>query len=153
MTTDSAAEAVFGPVDTAVIHFAGNQFNGEIGALLFDLVNRGVIRLLDLLAVIKDEDGGVVALTLGGMEADIRDAFAEIEVALDGDLIDDEDAAEVAAALAPGNSALFLCWENTWAAELATAMRRANGELVEFGRVPADALLEMIEAIEEIEEG
>jgi hypothetical protein len=108
-----------------------------------DLVDRGIIRILDLAFIRKDEDGSVSGLTLQDLGEDGVELTA-FEGASSG-LLGDDDLAEAAAAVEPGCSAGVLLFENTWAAPFAAAMRRSGGELVAFGRIPINALMAALE--------
>ncbi len=110
---------------------------------LIDLVDRGLIRLLDLVVVVKEEDGSVATVGI----ADLGDEFAVFEGASSG-LLGDEDVSEAAGALEPGTTAALLVYENTWAAPFATAVRRSGGQLVASGRIPA---ADLIAALDEVE--
>ncbi|MDO8143333.1 MULTISPECIES: DUF6325 family protein [Isoptericola] len=136
-------EVLMGPVDYLVIEFRGDRMTGEGWPILVDLVDRGVIRILDLAFLRKAEDGSVSGLALEDLGAD----GVELEVfegARSG-LLGDDDLAEAAAALEPGSAAGVLLYENTWAAPFAAAMRRSGGELVAFGRIPLDVLLDAVD--------
>lgn len=139
-----------GPVDYVLIEWPEQQPNGEIAPIVIDLVERGVIRILDIALVAKDEDG-----TIGGME--ITDLGGESEQlrAFEGassGLLSDDDLAEAAGALEPGASAALLVYENRWAAPFVSAVRATGGELVASGRIPADALLAALEEAEGAED-
>lgn len=137
-----------GPIDYVVLEWPrGIRATGEIQKLLLDLVNRGIVRILDLAFVTKGEDGSVAALEIGDT-ADLAEAFAEFEGASSG-LIDFADLEEAAAALEPGTSGAVLVWENTWAAPFAVAVRRSGGQLVASGRIPVQALLAALDALED----
>ncbi|MFF0199732.1 DUF6325 family protein [Streptomyces sp. NPDC005017] len=139
-----------GPVDYLVVEFPGNRMTGEGLPLLVDLVDRGIIRVLDLLFVRKDEDGSVavVELTDLGDEVDL----SVFEGASSG-LMGQDDLDEAGAVLEPGNSAALLVYENLWAAPLARALRRGGAQLVASGRIPVQALLASLEAVEETPPG
>jgi hypothetical protein len=113
--------------------------------MIIDLVDRGVIRLLDIAFIHKDAGGGITAIDLDNLGE--GSPFAAFEGASSG-LIDHEDLEEAAAALQPGASAAVLMWENRWAAPIAVAVRRSGGQLVASGRVPVQALLASLEAVE-----
>jgi hypothetical protein len=129
-----------GPVDWLVVEFPGSRFNGEIAPALDDLVERGIIRVLDLLVLKKDTDGSLEAFELADLdESEIGQLRAyEAELAM---LLGEDDVAAVAEALEPGSTAACIVYENTWAAPFASAMRRAGGQLVADGRIPVQALL------------
>jgi hypothetical protein len=115
---------------------------------LLDLVDRGVIRILDLAFIVKDEDGTVT--TMDFVEQAQADAgLAAFEGASSG-LIGQDDLEEAAKAVEPGTVAGVLVWENRWAAPVAGALRRSGGQLVASGRIPVQAVLESLDATEAI---
>jgi hypothetical protein len=134
-----------GPVDYILVEWPGRQPNGEAMPHLVDLVDRGLIRIIDLTFITKDEDGNVAGLEL----ADLGDVaeLAIFEGASSG-LIHDDDVATAADVLAPGTSAALLVYENAWAAPFAAAVRRSGGELVASGRIPVEDLLAALDAAE-----
>ena len=137
-----------GPVDWIVVEFPGSRFNGQIAPALLDLVERDLIRVLDLLVLKKDDDGSLEAFELSDLdEAEIGELRTyESELAM---LLSEEDVNSLAAAIDPGSSAAVLVWENAWAAPFGSAVRRSGGQLVASGRIPTQALLAAIEAEQE----
>jgi uncharacterized membrane protein len=135
-----------GPIDYILVEWPGRQPNGEVAPHLVDLVDRGLIRILDLALIAKDEDGTVAGIEL----ADLGDGSAELSVfeGASSGLISDEDLGEAGAALQPGTSAALLVFENTWAAPFAAAVRRSGGELVASGRIPVEAIEAALDAAE-----
>lgn len=134
-----------GPVDYLVVEFPAGRsvFTGEMGDALVSLVDRGIIRVLDLMILHKDEDGNFEADEiddaenldeLRGLEADVAELLAA------------EDVAQLAAAMENGSTAGVLVWENLWAAPFASAARRAGGQLVATGRIPVQAIIASISA-------
>jgi hypothetical protein len=137
-----------GPVDYVVLEWATEQPTpGEVQPLLLDLVDRGIIRILDIAFLAKDRDGSVSSIAVGGGLKQLAAAFAEFEGASSG-LLGDDDLQEAAAALDPGTSAAVLVWENRWAAPVAAALRRSGGQLVASGRIPVQAILASLDAVE-----
>jgi hypothetical protein len=134
-----------GPIDYIVLEWPGRQPTGEAVPLIVDLHDRGIIRILDVAFMAKDEDGSVMALEPGAL--DDGTGFSELEGASSG-LLGMDDLEEAAAALEPGTSAAVLVWENRWAAPVAVAVRRSGGQLVASGRIPVQALLAAVEADE-----
>lgn len=135
-----------GPIDYIVLEWPGKQPKGEVVPLIIDLVDRGIIRVLDVALMIKGEDGSIIAVDLG--EGNGAGAgFEEFEGAASG-LITQEDLEDAAQALAPGTSAAVLVWENRWAAPVAVALRRSGGQLVASGRIPIQAILAALEETE-----
>jgi hypothetical protein len=134
-----------GPVDWLVVEFPGSRFNGEIAPTITDLVDREIIRVLDLLVLRKDADGSLEAFELTDLGDDELGELRAYEAEL-AMLLSAEDVEAIAAAVEPGSTAACLVWENRWAAPFASAVRRAGGQLVANGRIPVQALLASIEA-------
>ena len=150
-TPDTTLEEL-GPVDYLVIEFpAGHQnFTGEVAEELARLAESGIIRVLDVLILVKDEDGSVEALEIDDTPAadEIRALEADIAEILAAD-----DVEMLAEAMEPGSVAGVVVWENRWAAPFASAARRAGGQLIATGRIPIQALAASIEAELASEEG
>jgi len=130
-----------GPIDWILIEWIDGQPTGEAVPHLIDLVDSGLIRLIDVQFMTKDEAGNVAAIELDALGAH----FAVFDGASAG-LIGDEELAEAAEALEPGTSAALLVWENRWAAPFAAAMRRSGAEVVASGRIPLGELADALEA-------
>ena len=139
-----------GPVDYIVLAFPTDRMTGEAFPLLVDLVERGIIRILDLVFLRKDNDGTVTTLTQVDM-----DRMKVLEAALfDGassGLLRPDDIDEAATLLEPGTAAGVLVYENVWATPFAAALRRSGGELVASGHIPVQALVEALDAVEAAE--
>jgi uncharacterized membrane protein len=135
-----------GPIDYLLVEWPGRQPNGEVAPHLVDLVDRGLIRILDLALIAKDEDGTVAGIEI----ADLGDGGAELSVfeGASSGLISDDDLGEAGAALEPGTSAALLVFENIWAAPFAAAVRRSGGQLVASGRIPVQAIEAALDAAE-----
>jgi hypothetical protein len=136
-----------GPIDYLVIEFPGNRMTGEGLPLLVDLVDRGIIRILDLIFVRKELDGSVSGLAVADLDSDGELDFAVFEGVSSG-LIDSEDVDHAGSVLEPGCSAAVLVYENLWAAPLAVALRRGGGQLVASGRIHVQAALAALDAAE-----
>jgi hypothetical protein len=134
-----------GPVDVLLVRFPGNQFRGEIGPALADLVSRGLVRVIDLLFVYKDDDGTVGSLEIAELGKELEPAFVDIDGQVPGGVLEPEDVDEIASALEPGNSVAALVVENTWAIPFVTAMRAAGAEVMDQARIPADVAAEVLE--------
>jgi hypothetical protein len=126
-----------GPVDLLIVEFPGNNFRGEIAPALRELVVDGIVRVLDLLFVYKDENGEVGSVELAGLGPDGQ---------LGGGLLDAEDVAQVGAALDTNSSAALIVWENTWAERFVTAMRHADARVVDQVRIPAETVSKALES-------
>jgi hypothetical protein len=136
-----------GPVDYVIVEFPGNRMTGEGLPILIDLVDRGIIRILDFAFVMKELDGSVHAVAISDFDGDGELDLAAFEGASSG-LLDGEDLDEAAGVLEPGSSAGVLVYENVWAAPFATALRRGGAQLVASGRIPVQALLAAADALD-----
>lgn len=135
-----------GPIDYLIVEWPGRQPNGEAVPYLIDLVDRGLIRILDLAFIAKDGDGSVAALEISELGQQVEE-FATFAGASSG-LLSDEDMSEAAQALEPGTSAALLVYENSWAGPFAAAVRRSGGQLVASGRIPVEDVLAALDAAE-----
>lgn len=134
-----------GPVSYTVVAFPGNQFNGNIAPEVAKLIESGLVRILDLVFVAKDEQGDTISLEFDQM--DELAAFHDIDGEVGG-LVNMEDLDHVAAGLPEGNAALVIVWEDVWARPLAEAIRDSGGVLIESARIPGplvDAALAELE--------
>jgi hypothetical protein len=136
-----------GPIDYVVIEFPGNRMTGEGFPLLIDLVDRGIIRILDLKFVMRELDGSVVAIEIADFDGDGQLDLAVFEGASSG-LIGPDDLDEATSIIEPGNSAGIIVYENVWAAPFAVALRRGGAQLVASGRIPVQAILAALDASE-----
>ena len=134
-----------GPIDYVVLEWPKQQPAGEAAPLILDAVDRGIIRILDIALLAKDTDGTVATLELGELNG--GGGFADFDGASSG-LIGEDDLEEAAAVLEPGTSAAVIIWENRWAAPIATALRRSGGQLVASGRIPIQAILAALDAVD-----
>ena len=136
-----------GPVDYLVVEFPAGKsnFTGEMASALVELVDAGTIRLIDMLILVKGEDGTVEALELSEVEELGELQVLEAQLAV---LLAEEDVANLANAMDPGSTAGVLIWENTWAAPFASAVRRSGGQLIANGRIPIQAIIASVEADE-----
>ena len=137
-----------GPIDCVVIEFPNGQPKGEAAPHLLDLVDRGIIRILDLIFIAKDADGTVSGIEISDLDSEGAGEFAVFAGASSG-LLSDEDREEAGGVIEPGTAAAVLIYENRWAAPFARAVRQAGGQLVAFHRIPVQALLAALDAAEE----
>lgn len=135
-----------GPIDYVLIEWRGRRPNGEVAPQVIDLVDRGLIRILDVAFIAKDEDGSVAGIELADLGGEVTE-LAVFEGASSG-LLGDEDVEQAGSVLEPGTSAALLVFENTWAAPFVSAVRRSGGELVASGRIPAEDVLAALDAAE-----
>jgi Family of unknown function (DUF6325) len=136
-----------GPIDYLVVEFPGSRMTGKGLPLLVDLVDRGIIRILDLVFAKKELDGSVVGMAIADFDKDGQLDLAVFDGAASG-LLGQDDLDEAGAVLEPGSSAGILVYENRWAAPFARELRRGGGQLVASGRIPVQAALDAAEAAE-----
>ena len=136
-----------GPIDYIVVEFpaGASNFTGEMANELLALVDSGIVRVIDVLILTKDEDGTVDAMELSDIPNLGRAREVEAQLA---ELLAAEDIDHLAAAMEPGSTAGVLIWENLWAAPFASAARRSGGQLIANGRIPIQAIIASIEADE-----
>lgn len=139
-----------GPVDYLVVEFPADRghFTGEMATELEALVNRGQVRVLDLLFLKKEADGTVEGFESHDFGDDELGELRALETGL-AMLLAEDDVASIGAAMEPDSVAAVLVWENVWAAPFASAIRRSGGQLVASGRIPIQALAAAIEAEDE----
>ena len=136
-----------GPIDYLVVEFPGSRMTGEGLPLLVDLVDRGIIRILDLIFIRKEMDGSVAGVAIADFDADGKLDLAVFEGASSG-LLGADEVEDAGSVLEPGSSAGILVYENVWAAPFAAALRRGGGQLVASGRIPVQAALAALDAAE-----
>ena len=138
-TTGTTPSAI-GPVDYLIVGFPGNQFKGEVGPAIADLVEAGTIRIIDIAFVGKNGEGDTVAFELSDLDPDVRAGLEKAGLANESGLFNEDDLMSVADGLEPNSSAALLVWENVWAREVAEAMRNAGGIVIDFQRVPHEVV-------------
>ncbi len=143
-------EIELGPVDYLVVEWPpGKEPTGEGLEHLVDLTERGIIRVIDLAFVMKEEDGTVRGLAIADLDKDGTLDLVKFEGASSG-VLGKEDFDEASGALEPGTSAAILVYENRWAAPFATALRKSGAQLVANGRIPINALLAKLDELEAV---
>jgi hypothetical protein len=142
---ETAEPGAMGPISYLVVEFPGNKMTGEGFSALVDLVDRGVIRILDLRFVRRDEDGSVRALDLQDIDRDGRFDLAVFEGVSSG-LLDESDFEQARSVIEPGSSAGILLFENRWATPFVQALRRGEAQLVAAGYIPQDELVAALDA-------
>ena len=136
-----------GPIDYLVVEFPGANFTGEALSALVDLVDRGIVRILDLQVAMVAENGDFTAIELADFDGDGDLDLAVFEGVQSG-LLDEDDLAESAALVGPGDAVAVLLYENTWAGPFVSALRRQGADVIASGRIPADEVIEALESLE-----
>ena len=143
MTTD-----VHGPIDFVLLEFAGDKLTGEPAEALADLIERGVVRLYDLMVVSKEPDGTIRELEISESSAGGFNVFAGARSGLLGD----DDVSQAGAAMEPGTVAALIIYENAWAIPFVSAVRNGGGELIASTRIPAPDVMAALDSLEQQEQ-
>jgi hypothetical protein len=147
MTAQEMAARDHGPIDYLAVEFPEARMRGEGLAALLDLVDRGIIRLLDLRAVTREADGTFTAVAITDLDNDGTLDLAVFE-GVESGLLDDDDLERAADLIEPGKVVALLVYENTWAIPFVSAMRRVGAELIASGRIPADEVIAALDSLE-----
>lgn len=139
--------AVHGPVDFVLVEFSADRVTGRAADELVELVDRGIIRVYDILFLAKDEDGAIRVLDLLDPEMGLAGDFVELAWARTG-MLSEDDVDEASNALTPGSLAVLLVYENLWAVPFVAAAREAGGELVAGARIPAQDVMDALDRLE-----
>jgi hypothetical protein len=145
--TGTNEEQALGPISYVIVEFPGNKMTGEGFPILLDLVDRGLIRILDLRFVTRNADGSMQFMDLQDIDRDGTFDLAVFDGASSG-LLDESDMADATSVIEPGSSAGILIFENRWATPFTQALRRGNAQLVAAGYIPHDALAASLDATE-----
>lgn len=127
--------ADIGPVEYVVIAFPGTTFNDDIVPAMREVVDAGLVRIMDFAFVAKDTHGAVAAFEITDLDPRAQDALSAAGAEASG-LLNDDDVGAVGAGLAPGSAAMMIVWEDVWATKFAHAVRRSGGRVVDFQRIP-----------------
>jgi Family of unknown function (DUF6325) len=138
---------VHGPIDFLLVEFQAERMTGEAAAALLDLVERGIVRVYDLLVVRKELDGTFSGIDLADISADGLGGFAAFAGARSG-LLGDDDLAQAADAMEPGTMAAMIVYENTWAIPFVAAAQRNGAQVIASARIPADVVTEVLDELE-----
>ncbi len=136
---------VLGPISYLIVEYPGNKMTGDAFGILLDLVDRGLIRVLDLRFVMRGADGSLAAMELSDIDADGQFDFG-VFAGASADLLDDSDLQEAASAIEPNSAAAIMVYENRWAGPFVQALRGAGANLVAAGYIPQDLLLAALDA-------
>ena len=134
-----------GPIELLVVKFPGNRFTGEIAPALAELVEGGLIRVIDILFLYKDEASEMTVLEINDLDDDDYRQFDPVVADLTG-MLTVEDAQRLSASFEPNSSAAIMLFENTWATKFRDTLVRANGELVLNERIPRTVVDELVAA-------
>lgn len=145
-------EGLVGPIDYLAVEFPGARLTGEGLSALLDLVTRGIIRVLDLRVAKVDVSGEVTIVAITDLDGDGTLDLAVFE-GVESGILGDDDVAESAALIQPGNAVGLLVYENTWAGPFVAALRRAGADVIASGRIPASEVIAALDELEAAESG
>lgn len=138
----------YGPVEVMVVRFPGSRFNGQIAPALKEVVDQGIIRIVDLVFVSKDDAGDIVELELSDLTDDEASALDPITGGEMSPLLNDEDLAMIEEELQPGSSAAVLVIEHLWASRISAALADSAGEVIMSERIPGPVVEAVMAALE-----
>ncbi len=141
---------VHGPVDFVLIEFSGDKLTGRTAQALLDLVERGIVRVYDILMIGKDDDGSVFAIDIAESAESQVGSFTGLAGARSG-LLSDDDMREAGGAMEPGTLAALIIYENTWAIPFVAAAMESGGQLIASARIPAPDVMAALDALEHID--
>ena len=148
---DTQDDLLVGPIDYLAVEFPGAKLNGDGLRALVDLVDRGIIRILDLRVAVVDATGDITAMELTDLDGDGTLDLSFFVGARSG-LLDVDDLKESASLVEPGNAVGLLLYENTWAGPFVAALRRADAEVIASGRIPASDVIALLDELEAAEQ-
>jgi hypothetical protein len=151
-TPDTQDDLIVGPIDYLAVEFPGAKLNGDGLRVLVDLVDRGIIRILDLRLAVVDANGDITAVEITDLDGDGTLDLSVFVGARSG-LLDDDDLKQSAGLVQPGNAVGLLLYENTWAGPFVSALRRADAEVIASGRIPAADVIALLDELEAADEG
>jgi len=151
-TQETQDDMVVGPIDYLAVEFPGAKLNGEGLRELVNLVDRGIIRILDLRVAVVDAGGDITAVEITDLDGDGTLDLSVFVGARSG-LLDDDDLKGSASLVEPGNAVGLLLYENTWAGPFVSALRRADAEVIASGRIPAADVIAMLDELEAADQG
>jgi Family of unknown function (DUF6325) len=140
---------MLGPIDYIAVSFKGNNFDGSVLKALADATKSGVIRVVDLVFVIKDADGKVEWAEIEDQEDDLKEVGKLLGHKGDLPLLTEDDVQKLGAQMPNDTSAGILVIEQLWAIPLKKALLHVGGELVAEGRIHPDKVSAAVEEFEQ----
>ena len=127
-----------GPVDYLIVRFPGNKFTGKIAPELAKLEKNSIIRVIDLVFIMKNEKGQLTNIEAKNLEGETGQAFKALESV--DEWFSEADIEEFATSLPNNSSGALLLFENLWAINFKEALLGADAELVDVGRIPPETI-------------
>ena len=136
---EAGSRTTLGPVDFLMVRFPGNKFSGKIAPELANLERKGIIRVIDLVFVLKDFNGSLLITEAKDLQGDVGKAYAELAKNTQ-EWFSEDDIKAIADSLSKNSSAALLLYENVWAVKFKEALLDANAELIDMGRIPPETI-------------
>jgi hypothetical protein len=140
----------YGPIDFVALEFKTDQLTGESLPALLELVQQQIVRVIDLVIILKDQDGGIQVLEIEELAPDILAVFDPLQFEISG-IIQVEDIETIAAEMEDNTTAALLLIENLWAIKFGEAVVRASGRMVMYNRIPFEVVNETLEIFAQAE--
>lgn len=140
----------YGPIDFIAIEFQTDQLTGEALPALLELVQKQILRVIDLVIILKDQDGETQVLEIEELAPDTLAIFDPLDVEISG-IIQVEDIEMIAEQMETNTTAALLLVENLWAIKFGEAVTRSSGKLVMYDRIPFEVVNEMLEIFAQAE--
>lgn len=140
----------YGPIDFIALEFKTDQLTGESLPALLELVQNKIVRVIDLVIILKDQDGDYQVLEIEELAPDILSIFDPLEIQISG-IIQVEDIEVIAGAMENNTTAALLLFENLWAIKFGEAVTRASGRMVMYDRIPFEVVNETLEIFAQAE--
>ena len=140
----------YGPIDFIALEFKTDQLTGESLPALLELVQKQIVRVIDLVIILKDQDGETQVLEIEELGPDMLAIFDPLDVEING-IIQVEDIEVIAAAMENNTTAALLLFENLWAIKFGEAVTRASGRMVMYDRIPFEVVNETLEIFAQAE--
>jgi Family of unknown function (DUF6325) len=140
----------YGPIDFLALEFKTDQLRGEVMPELLDLVQKEIVKVIDLVVILKDQDGQYQTLEMEELDPDILAIFDPLDIEVSG-IIQVEDIEVIAEAMEPNTTAALLLFENLWAIKFGEAVVRSSGRMLMFDRIPFEVVNETLEIFAQAE--
>ncbi|HET6443699.1 MAG TPA: DUF6325 family protein [candidate division Zixibacteria bacterium] len=140
----------YGPIDFIALEFKTDQLTGESLPALLELIQKQIVRVIDLVIIRKDQEGHYQVLEIEELAPDILAIFDPLEIEISG-IIQVEDIELIAEAMEDNTTAALLLFENLWAIKFGEAVTRSSGRMVMFDRIPFEVVNETLEIFAQAE--
>jgi hypothetical protein len=137
----------YGPVDFIALKFKGNKFKGEGLKALNDLMKKKIVRVIDLVIIVKDKEGKMTVKEIQEPDPEFVAIFDPTKVKGTHGMIKKDDIDLISKELENNSTAALMLFENLWAVKFKEAIMEAKGEQLMFARIPHEFVLEALEEL------